>query len=768
MTMDPKQIQEMEELCVQGHSAACAAGCPLHVDAKGMVEAVAKGDFSKGFEIFSEKVAFAGILGSICSHPCESYCKRKDVEEAINIGAIERACVRYGYRAPSKVKRYPLKPQKVAVVGGGLSGMTAAFYLAKKGYSVTIYERNVKIGGNLLKLTKGVLAPEVLQGDIHLLTLASVEIVTDIHVSREFIFEKLLKDYDAVYLGMGKLSNSELLEGINLSTMQTSNERVFAGGGMVFGEKNTPLGSVSSGQRAASSIERIFKGGALNTESNLQESYETKLYVNIEGEERKNAVPLSENGEYTREAAVKEAKRCLLCKCLECMKGCKYLQAFDQYPGKCIRSIVKNLIILPGFGIRLATPLINSCSLCGLCKEACPADIDMSFINRESRRIMWEKEYMPPALHYFPIRDMRFANSEEFFLAKNQKETKKSKYLFFPGCQLSASLPKAVKKTYLHLCGYLQGGVGLMLGCCGAPSVWAGRQELSQEAWDKILKEWKKMGEPRIIVACPSCYKVFKENMPNFKISFLAEVLNKLPVPEVDRDELVRAYSFHDPCTTRYEKKLQDSARELSLILGCDLKELPYNRDLSKCCSFGGLQYHLAPEIAKEVIADRANESPLPYLTSCSNCRDMFESGGKESLHILELYWGEKENRNEAAAQFDFSRRRDVRRKLKEDLLNGIWQEEETILEDYHSILLEIGREQKKKMLNENILEDDIKRVIYNSEQTGQNLIKPDGHIIAGLQFEIITYWVEYEKASDRYIIHNCYSHRMKLVTNGE
>ena len=81
---------------------------------------------------------------------------------------------------------------------------------------------------------------------------------------------------------------------------------------------------------------------------------------------------------------------------------------------------------------------------------------------------------MPPSAHEFALQDMEFSNSEMATLARPQPGMASSKYLFFPGCQLTGSSPDHVKKTYKYLTDRLEGGVGLMLRCCGAPADWAG------------------------------------------------------------------------------------------------------------------------------------------------------------------------------------------------------------------------------------------------------------------------------------------------------
>src|SRR5208283_2752439 len=181
---------------------------------------------------------------------------------------------------------------------------------------------------------------------------------------------------------------------------------------------------------------------------------------------------------------------------------------FKGYPRKYIRQIYNNLSIVMGH--RHGNKLINSCSLCGLCKEVCPESLHMGEVCKAARNIMITQRKMPPSAHEFALQDMEFSNSDKAALVRHQPGMASSKYLFFPGCQLSGSSPDHVKKTYEYLIDRLQGGVGLMLRCCGAPADWAGREASLSQVLNAFRSEWLGMGSPELILACSSCYALFK------------------------------------------------------------------------------------------------------------------------------------------------------------------------------------------------------------------------------------------------------------------
>ena len=135
-----KNLLDSCENCLHDEPAASTAWCPLHVDVVSFVGEMEKGDFKKAYKVLEKRMPFAGIIGMICDHPCEKACVRDKLDRSICISELERAAVCYG-RAPfKKGVSAPKNNGKAAVIGGGISGISAAYELDKKGFAVTIYE----------------------------------------------------------------------------------------------------------------------------------------------------------------------------------------------------------------------------------------------------------------------------------------------------------------------------------------------------------------------------------------------------------------------------------------------------------------------------------------------------------------------------------------------------------------------------------------------------------------------------------------------------
>ena len=166
------------------------------------------------------------------------------------------------------------------------------------------------------------------------------------------------------------------------------------------------------------------------------------------------------------------------------------MRYYKGYPKKYLREIYNNLSI--AMGTRHANRMINSCSLCGQCKEVCPHGLDLGEVIREARQIMVEKEKMPPSAFEFALNDMQYSNSDRVFLARPQNEGT-SAYAF---SRVSAAriCTESRRKAYADLRERLDGGVGLILGCCGVMAEWVGEKGQYREALEKIQKPGSRWG----------------------------------------------------------------------------------------------------------------------------------------------------------------------------------------------------------------------------------------------------------------------------------
>lgn len=445
---------------------------------------------------------------------------------------------------------------------------------------------------------------------------------------------------------------------------------------------------------------------------------------------------------------MEEAGRCFLCECRECVKNCLYLETYHGYPKSYINDISSMLYNTRGLSARSHLRQLNSCSLCGLCKQKCPNQLNMGDVCLESKKMISKAGDMPAAYHDFWMRDMDFSMSDDFALARNFPSSKKSRYFFFPGCQLAASDPDYVKNTYYDLCEKLKGEVGLFLGCCGAPAEWAGRKNILDRNITHFIKKWRGMDCPAVILACPTCHKIFKKYYAGIETIPLWDVLLKYGLPKecaipVNPEPL----ALYDPCASRYFPGLQKSARELLTRIGYPIEELKLHGKYAQCCSFGGLVSAVNPDLAQIIIKQRIGASKYDYVTYCSNCRDDFASHGKPTWHLLDILFGREGEEYALRTPPTKSQRRDNRRDVKIAMLDVFWGEKtENTRKDYEDIKIKVQDDILKKADDKYILMENVKEVIYNAEKTGIKIIEDTSrHYIAHSMIGIETIWVEYK-----------------------
>lgn len=187
----------------------CKANCPAHIDIPQYIRAIKEGDFDKATAIIREKVPFPEVLGSVCTHVCESNCKRNELGEPISICKLKRAAATQDSGAwKEKVHKEPATGKKVAVIGAGPSGLTAAYYLAKKGHVVTVFEKNEKAGGQCrYGIPSYRLPDDLLDREIANILEIGIELKTNAECQS---LEELKKQYDAILVSIGTHQGTKL------------------------------------------------------------------------------------------------------------------------------------------------------------------------------------------------------------------------------------------------------------------------------------------------------------------------------------------------------------------------------------------------------------------------------------------------------------------------------------------------------------------------------------------------------------------------------
>lgn len=187
----------------------CKANCPAHIDIPQYIRAIKEGDFDKATAIIREKVPFPEVLGSVCTHVCESNCKRNELGEPISICKLKRAAATQDSGAwKEKVHKEVATGKKVAVIGAGSSGLTAAYYLAKKGHAVTVFEKNEKAGGQCrYGIPSYRLPDDLLDREIANILEIGIELKTNAECQS---LEELKKQYDAILVSIGTHQGTKL------------------------------------------------------------------------------------------------------------------------------------------------------------------------------------------------------------------------------------------------------------------------------------------------------------------------------------------------------------------------------------------------------------------------------------------------------------------------------------------------------------------------------------------------------------------------------
>lgn len=752
--LSEEELVLRENRCVYEQPAYCVAACPLKLDTKAFMDAAAKGQIDKALQLYEKIAPFPAVLAAGCEAPCERKCKLCELGEGVAVRDVEQAVVRFGKRPTVKGFLRMKKKQTVVLFGSGLFILFLTGELVKKNYPVTLVcpqkdrEQWLRAAAEQAGIPEDAILHDVRLLDKMDLTFRGEEMpdAQQIRAAAE--------EFSAVCVSPS-LTGSLFPEAApDEALMYERSLHIVTGAGK---SEGGVLAAAEAAKRAALSVDRIVQKLDPSNMRGTEGAVETRLYTNLEKVQPSARLPRDTAEGYSQEQAVREAQRCIQCHCDECIKGCAYLQHYKKFPRILTREIYNNVGVI--MGDHMMNKPINACSLCGQCTVTCPNGYDMAEICHRARQNMVSTDKMPLAPHEFALLDMLFSNREAF-LSRTQPGYETCRYVFFPGCQAGAIAPETVRAAWTDLSSRLEGGVALMLGCCGAICDWAGRYELYDTVKEFIDRELEKLGggvRPIVIAGCPTCMKELKAH-EGLEVKGIWDVLLEIGLPEGGKG-LDRPVAVHDACGARGDHAAQEAIRSIAGKLGMEITETEYSGDRSPCCGYGGLTAYANKEVAHEMTDLCLSRSDAPYVTYCMACRDRFAREGRESRHILELVYG-----TDAGAPPDISEKRYNRMRLKNDLLREVWNEE--VYDVGPDFDIRYTQEALELMDQRMILKSDVIEVLKYARESGEAILDQEsGLYIARARIGNATFWVKYTMEQDTYVVRSAYSHRMKIIT---
>ena len=729
---------ERDGACIADAPPACTAACPLQVDVRGFLKKCAVGQFDAAWKLFSREAVLGGAVCHICGGPCAAACPRQ-----VDVRALERYCYRQQRGKQAQSYYLPPKQQRILIVGGGPTGLSCACKLAARGYPVDLYEASARIGGSLWAIDSAALPAEALT---EALSAAAAQKTLTLHCdSRVTALEPA--GYAAALVATGR--------GGALFGYAASGEAAYAGDGVFLaggcaGFSGDALGSIRIGVEMSYRLENFCKVGR-DVPADRSAARRGCSDGGTPAILPKSSPPVSvAPADWTREEAMREAGRCTGCRCQKCFDACRMMQAY-QKDAKRLLLDVSDTVSQSVLNRKNALGPILSCDACGLCGSVCPEGIDLGALLVECRRYLMDKKRLPEARYDYFLSDMAHADGDAAALVLAPADGAAMDEAFFPGCQMSAGSPAYIPAVLERL---RKGGkgVGLWLHCCGVPALWAGQEATFLSALQQLRTEWAAMGKPTVLSACPTCRETFRRFLPEIPVRSLWTRLADDVAPAATIQGNGRTVSVFDPCSSRDDPDTQRAVRALLESAGYRITELPEAGERARCCGFGGLSGAGDAGATPDALGEH------PLVTYCTNCRDSFVKRGKESMHILDVLFGD------AAAPSpttDLTKRRKNREALKRALRPDLPPPEKA---PWEAVRVRIPAPLWDKMNERRILLENVQRVLYEAERTGRYVVDAQtGEKTAYLRQRNVTFWAAYRAEGDAYALTNVYCHRLML-----
>ena len=193
-------------------TAPCKAACPAHVPVQGYLKKAHEGKYQEALALIKTQNPFPAVCGRVCNKRCEDACTRGNVDRAVSIDAVKKFVADFDLKSETRYTPEKIIPnthgefeEKIAIIGGGPAGLTAAYYLAVMGFRPTVFEKNKKAGGMLMYgIPQYKLEKDVIDAEIQVIKDLGVEIKTNCEVGKDVTIEELKKQgYKAFYIAIG-------------------------------------------------------------------------------------------------------------------------------------------------------------------------------------------------------------------------------------------------------------------------------------------------------------------------------------------------------------------------------------------------------------------------------------------------------------------------------------------------------------------------------------------------------------------------------------
>ena len=273
------------------------------------------------------------------------------------------------------------------------------------------------------------------------------------------------------------------------------------------------------------------------------------------------------------------------------------------------------------------------CSLCQLCAAACPVKLNPTDMFLDMRREAFFRKTANYSKYSAILGYERRGTSQRYthYSLPADCDT-----IFFPGCTLPGALPTTVLNLYEHLKKNIP-ALGIVLDCCSKPSHDLGMENSFHTCFHTMKTFLVRKGIQKILVACPNCYKIFKEYGGDLSVKTVYETIDETLVSFADR--VKGTVSIHDPCPVRFEEQVHTAIRSLAGKVGLTVEEMAHHGRKTLCCGEGGSVGFINPGLAKAWGGLRKSEAnDRRIITYCSGCVNFLGTETPTS-HILDLIY---------------------------------------------------------------------------------------------------------------------------------